>query len=43
MARRSRAERARAAIGAWMPLDGRRAMLLATIGLVAALFLSLLH
>lgn len=43
MARRSRVERAKAAIGVWMPLDGRQATLLAAIGLIVLMLVSLLH
>lgn len=43
MARRSRGERARAAIAGWMPLDARQAALLAAVGAVALMLGSLLH
>ena len=43
MARRSKGERVRAAIGAWMPLDAGQAALLAIIGLIVLMLVSLLH
>lgn len=32
-----------AAIGSWIPLDARQAALLAAIGLIVLMFVSLLH
>jgi hypothetical protein len=43
MARRSRGEQVRAAIGGWMPLDARQVVLLAVIGLVVVMLVSMLH
>jgi hypothetical protein len=43
MSRRSKGERARATVAAWMPLDGRQAALLTAIGLIGLMFASLLH
>jgi hypothetical protein len=43
MARRSKGERARAAIGAWMPLDVRGATMLVAIGAIVLMLVSLVH
>jgi hypothetical protein len=43
MARRSRGERTRAAIGTWIPLDARQAGLLAAVTLIVLMLVSLLH
>jgi hypothetical protein len=41
--RRSAGERARARIGAWMPVDGRTAAVLGVLAIVAMIFASFMH
>jgi hypothetical protein len=41
--RRSAGERTRAQIGAWMPMDARKAALLGVVAVLAMVFVSFLH
>jgi hypothetical protein len=42
-ARRSAGERTRTQIGAWMPLDARKAALLGVVAIIVMIFVSFLH
>ena len=43
MARRSKGQRTRAAIAAWMPFDVRQATMLITVALIVLMLVSLMH